>query len=283
MAQITFAKASLENLIEKMKNDYDARKGKEEKKLLLQQIENIEHDTQFTEVLKNATEFHLMLSTRVTEADSYRKRLARRLGFNIYAEEPRTNHLSGVNRADTDNFIDAEDSGMRPSSPSAANAPHTANRVNSDEMRVQYSTIPPPRINLPKFYGNEAEWPEFWAIYETLVHKNHTLSVIEKMILLKDSLRGKSDRAVKGIQLVPDNYDWMIQALTKKYGNKPANRARIVQQLKALRQADENARSNESSSLAVPFNPECSGKTQAGPGKTFVLEMLWQQPCEQRV
>ncbi|KHJ76509.1 hypothetical protein OESDEN_23871 [Oesophagostomum dentatum] len=41
------------------------------------------------------------------------------------------------------------------------------------------------------------------------------------MLLLKDSLKGKSDSAIKGIQLVPQNYNWMIDALKKKYGNKP--------------------------------------------------------------
>lgn len=65
------------------------------------------------------------------------------------------------------------------------------------------------------------------------------------MLLLKESLRGKSDQAIKGIQLLPQNYDWMIETLKKKDGNKPANRSRIVQQLQSLPQANKTAENNE--------------------------------------
>ncbi|PIO53477.1 hypothetical protein TELCIR_25187, partial [Teladorsagia circumcincta] len=61
------------------------------------------------------------------------------------------------------------------------------------------------------------------------------------MLLLKDSLRGKAEVAVKGIQLIPKNYNWMIEALEKKYGNKPINRAKIVQRLIDMRPAANNA------------------------------------------
>ncbi|KAK6062094.1 hypothetical protein COOONC_00243 [Cooperia oncophora] len=42
------------------------------------------------------------------------------------------------------------------------------------------------------------------------------------MLLLIESLQGKSDRSIRGIQLLPQNYDWMIKTLHRKYGNKPA-------------------------------------------------------------
>ncbi|EYC27635.1 hypothetical protein Y032_0009g837 [Ancylostoma ceylanicum] len=63
------------------------------------------------------------------------------------------------------------------------------------------------------------------------------------MLLLKDSLKGKAEIAVKGIQLVPKNYEWMTNALKKKYGNKPTNRAKIVQKLIDMRPAANNAES----------------------------------------
>ncbi|KAL6733107.1 hypothetical protein Aduo_003788 [Ancylostoma duodenale] len=63
------------------------------------------------------------------------------------------------------------------------------------------------------------------------------------MLLLKDSLKGRAEIAVKGIQLVPENYQWMTNALKKKYGNKPTNRAKIVQRLINMRPAANNAES----------------------------------------
>ncbi|KHJ76291.1 hypothetical protein OESDEN_24089 [Oesophagostomum dentatum] len=109
--------------------------------------------------------------------------------------------------------------------------------------QISCKSVKTPTLTLPKFYGVEEEFTEFWAIYETLVHNNTSLSVVEKMLLLKDSLRGKSDNAIKGIQLVPQNYNWMIDALKRKYGNKPVNRARIVQRLTLLRTANITAES----------------------------------------
>ncbi|PIO54382.1 hypothetical protein TELCIR_24256, partial [Teladorsagia circumcincta] len=163
-----------------------------------------------------------MLRTRLTEASSNESRLARKLGKcprtqSVHNDLPRT-HASAEQE----------------------NTPNDCTRGME-----QISSIPPPKIDLPKFYGKDEEFPEFWAAYETLVHNNPSLSVIAKMLLLKDSLRGGSDEAIKGIQLLPQNYDWMIQTLKKKYSNKPANRARIVQQFRALRQADPKVENNE--------------------------------------
>lgn len=64
-------------------------------------------------------------------------------------------------------------------------------------------SIKAPQATLPKFYGNAEDFSEFWAIFETIVHKSKELEVMEKILLLKESLRGKAQYSVKGIQLVP--------------------------------------------------------------------------------
>ncbi|KAK6761401.1 hypothetical protein RB195_022458 [Necator americanus] len=61
------------------------------------------------------------------------------------------------------------------------------------------------------------------------------------MLLLRDSLKGRAETAIKGIQLIPQNYKWMINALKRKYGNKPTNRAKIVQKLINLPAAKNDA------------------------------------------
>ncbi|KAK6764040.1 hypothetical protein RB195_024392 [Necator americanus] len=92
-------------------------------------------------------------------------------------------------------------------------------------------TLKPKQLDLSRFYGDEEEFPEFWTVFETLVHESKALNTVEKMLLLKDSLRGRAEMAIKGIQLVPQNYKWMIEELRKNFGNKPTNRANIVQKL----------------------------------------------------
>ncbi|KAK6765338.1 hypothetical protein RB195_025312 [Necator americanus] len=49
--------------------------------------------------------------------------------------------------------------------------------------------------------------------------------------------------AIKGIQLVPQNYKWMIDELKKKFGIKPTNPAKIVQKLVDMHRANGTAES----------------------------------------
>lgn len=54
------------------------------------------------------------------------------------------------------------------------------------------------------------------AVYRTLAHKSSTLTIIEKMLLLRDIHKMKSDTAIKGTQLIPENYKWIIETLKSK-------------------------------------------------------------------
>ncbi|XGW17350.1 hypothetical protein V3C99_002170, partial [Haemonchus contortus] len=224
MSQIDAAKTSLQALIEQMKESYDSTKSKEERKILLQDIEKIEEESHFNDVIKEATDLHFMLGTRLTEAISTGKRLERKLG--IYGK-------TGPHTARPMNDIHEGPPGWDIENEAYRQPPFTA------------PSIAPPRVSVPVFTGREEEFPEFWAVYEQLVHNNPTLSTTEKMLLLKESLQGKSDKSIRGIQLIPQNYEWMIKTLHKKYGNKPANRARIVQQLNELPRASKTAESCE--------------------------------------
>nr|CDJ97142.1 Pao retrotransposon peptidase family [Haemonchus contortus] len=224
MSQIDAAKTSLQTLIEQMKESYDSTKSKEEKKILLQDIEKIEEESHFNDVIKEATDLHFMLGTRLTEAISNGKMLERKLG--IYGK-------TGPHTARSTNDIHEGPPGWDTENEASRQPSFTA------------PAIAPPRVSVPVFTGKEEEFPEFWAVYEHLVHNNPTLSTTEKMLLLKESLHGKSDKSIRGIQLIPQNYEWMIKTLHKKYGNKPANGARIVQQLNELPRASRTAESCE--------------------------------------
>ncbi|KAL6742934.1 hypothetical protein Aduo_016027 [Ancylostoma duodenale] len=249
LQQITIGKDELKSLVTQMKQDYASLPSKEERHNFAQQLENIEKETQFNEVLGTATEMVYMLNTRLTEVKSNRNRLGRKLGIPNPPESYETN-LIGGNREKSipqalnkDKLIERHAEICDNSEWLSENSQSSSDQYQSTDSVTSCNAIKPPTLMLPKFYGNEEDFPEFWAIYETLVHKSTTLSVVEKMLLLKDSLKGKSDSAIKGIQLIPQNYNWMVEALKKKYGNKPTNRARIVQRLTFLQPANKTAES----------------------------------------
>ncbi|KAK6033699.1 hypothetical protein OSTOST_00122 [Ostertagia ostertagi] len=81
ISQIDFAKTSLQALIDKMKDTYENTKNKEEKKALLQEIEQIDQETHFNDVIGEAVELQFMLGTRLTETVSNQRRLERKLGI----------------------------------------------------------------------------------------------------------------------------------------------------------------------------------------------------------
>ncbi|VDO21715.1 unnamed protein product [Heligmosomoides polygyrus] len=58
---------------------------------------------------------------------------------------------------------------------------------------------------------------KYWAVFEIWVHKNVELHVIEKILLLTESLKGRAKSAIQGIQPLPHSYEWMIQMLKDTY------------------------------------------------------------------
>ncbi|KAK6756018.1 hypothetical protein RB195_014420 [Necator americanus] len=64
--------------------------------------------------------------------------------------------------------------------------------VQDQTEQFRYRSIKPPQASLPKFHGDSEEFAEYWGISETLVHRSKELDVIEKILLLKESLRGRA-------------------------------------------------------------------------------------------
>lgn len=77
-----------------------------------------------------------------------------------------------------------------------------------------------PRISLPVFAGEVGEWPEFYALFSSLVDGDDTLSTVNKFQYLRTSLRGDALAVISGLALVPENYPLAIEALKSRYQNK---------------------------------------------------------------
>ncbi|KAK6742872.1 hypothetical protein RB195_010249 [Necator americanus] len=244
---IKMSRNALQALIDKLQKEYEEARSKGNKKDLTNEVEEIENGTQFNERIAKANEMVYILSARVTEARNHMGKLARKMG--ITHREPTKQKPARINETHADQQTATESTATEETEEgSSQNDAIWLSEDNSNSKKSREDdedficrTLKPRQLSLPRFYGDEEEFPEFWAIYETLVDQSKVLSTVEKMLLLRDSLKGRAETAIKGIQLIPQNYKWMINALKKKYGNKPTNRAKIVQKLINLPAAKNDA------------------------------------------
>ncbi|KHJ88957.1 hypothetical protein OESDEN_11238 [Oesophagostomum dentatum] len=236
--QIRSSKDSLQRKVDKMQARYDQTSGKDEKKELLREVVEIEKESKYPEIMAAAIEMIYMLDTRLTEANYDKTRLAKKLGITL-PDSTKSRRL--ISRKLSGESSDQRNSSLEDDMETMSLEGEFFTEDESDTGRKVNKTIATPKIALPKFFGVEEEFSEFWAVFDTLVHSNKSMSTVEKMLFLKDCLKGGSQNALKGIQSVPQNYTWMVETLKKKYGNKPINRSRIVQRLVNMRTATNTA------------------------------------------
>lgn len=79
-----------------------------------------------------------------------------------------------------------------------------------------------PRISLPKFSGNFAEWENFRGLFESLVASKESLSNTQKLHYLKASVMGEAAVIINHIQVADANYDAAWKLLIEEYDNKRA-------------------------------------------------------------
>ncbi|KAL6738103.1 hypothetical protein Aduo_011689 [Ancylostoma duodenale] len=184
------SKKSLEILVEKLEKDYEEAKSKGNKKDLINEIEDIDKEARFTEIIPKANELVYILEARTTEYRDKMYKLAANLGVDPHKSELKALKGSRIpvvkKELRTDNAENDSDAEI---DPNEADWLSEDISENSDERKeICCRTLKPKQLKLPRFYGDEEEFPEFWAVFETLVHESKVLTTVEKMLLLKDSL-----------------------------------------------------------------------------------------------
>ncbi|GBN24104.1 hypothetical protein AVEN_4059-1 [Araneus ventricosus] len=100
-----------------------------------------------------------------------------------------------------------------------SNIPEQLERQHAFQQRVnENNVIKLPRLNISIFSGNCSEWLNFWNSFEVAIHKNDSLSKIEKFAYLKTYLRGTALAAVSGFTLTDQNYDSSIALIKERFG-----------------------------------------------------------------
>ena len=79
-----------------------------------------------------------------------------------------------------------------------------------------------PKLALPKFRGEVTQWQNFWDSFNSAIHVNQQLSLIDKFNHLHSLLEGQAARAIQGLTRTEANYNSAIEILQKRFG-KPQN------------------------------------------------------------
>lgn len=91
---------------------------------------------------------------------------------------------------------------------------------------VAHQNCPPPiNVNLPKltlpvFEGDLKQWPTFFDLFQTLIHKKVGLSDTEKFQYLLSFVKGEPLKVIKAIPLTDANYQIAYNTLKDRYQNK---------------------------------------------------------------
>ncbi|KAK6742031.1 hypothetical protein RB195_009726 [Necator americanus] len=241
--QIKEARENLQELYNEVRDEYKNCKNKSERKDLMIEIEQIEDESQLQSAIAEANDLTFMLTARLDETKNMRENMEIKLGY-MSLKPQRDNNVNNEENEEGDGEIDntnencVRDTTMPSCSQDTSNS---ASTCNSGTAKRTLRSIKPPQATLPKFYGNSDDFPEYWAIFEALVHNSEELDIMEKILLLKESLKGRAQTAIKGIKLIPENYNWLIKTLQENYSNHQCNRSQIVKKLVSMSVANNSA------------------------------------------
>lgn len=240
--QIREGREILQKLYNEIRDDYRNCKSKTERKELIAEIEQIEQESQVQIAIADASELIFKLTTRYDESRSAREGMGIKLGYislkNSGTDTTGDLDIQVVQKGNNESISLHKHFNAASFESDTQTSPRS--EQNNSGQRT-FRSINPPQASLPTFSGNAEEFAEYWAIFEAMVHNSERLDVVEKIILLRESLKGRARNAILGIQPLPENYDWMIKTLKETYCNYSANRSQIVQKLLSMTEAHSNA------------------------------------------
>lgn len=106
---------------------------------------------------------------------------------------------------------------------------------------LQSSTINSSEHTVPSFSGDYNDWPIFFDVFTSLIHLNHNLSDVIKLMYLKSSLEGDALAIVQYLAVTNYNYSTAWNKITKKYGNQSVSHQPIVLQTQSFDVSKSNA------------------------------------------
>jgi len=90
----------------------------------------------------------------------------------------------------------------------------------SSKKQESVRSVKLPKLEIGSFNGDKLRWHEFWDSFETAVHRNETLSEIDKFNYLRNKLTGEARSAIAGLSLSNGNYTVAVKILQERFGDK---------------------------------------------------------------
>ncbi|XP_062714251.1 uncharacterized protein LOC134291016 [Aedes albopictus] len=88
-----------------------------------------------------------------------------------------------------------------------------------------------PKIDLPKFSGDESRWISFRDSFLSMIHGNVDIPTVNKLQYLLQSLEGEARKPFESVDIQADNYASNWDALMKRYDNKRFLRKELFRRL----------------------------------------------------
>ena len=122
----------------------------------------------------------------------------------------------------------------------------TAGKADIPKMKTNIRLS---KLEFKKFNGDTLKWQEFWDSFEATIHKDPTMSPINKFNYLRTQLEDRVLKIIEELELTNANYETAITLLQEHYGKKKMVLDAHYTHLMDLAQA-----SNNTSSFRVTYD-----------------------------
>ena len=157
----------------------------------------------------------------------------------------------------------------------------TAANLTSQSVSESGARVKLPKLDLAKYNGDPLKWQPFWDSFEAAIHKNESLSDVEKFNYFRTFLEGAAKRAIEGISVTNANYNIAVETVTERFGNQ-----KLVVFAHLNKLVNLNISTEETSKLRYTYD-ECEkhirsldvlGLKEADYGEIFVYIVLSKLP-----
>ena len=76
-----------------------------------------------------------------------------------------------------------------------------------------------PKLSIRKFGGDLTKWVTFWDCFDFAIHRNPSLSNVDKFNYLNSYLESTAAESVAGLTLTSANYEEAVSTLKRRFGN----------------------------------------------------------------
>ncbi|XGW24705.1 hypothetical protein V3C99_006279 [Haemonchus contortus] len=135
------------------------------------EIEQIEEESNIHSIIADADRLGYMLEARLDEARCARDRMAIDLGYISHS----ASILQSIDVEERE-CVDTNPGENSRNNTEVISEPPSNTTVGGNIAQTipqkSCRSVKPPQVSLPKFHGSAEDFPEYWAIFETLVHNS---------------------------------------------------------------------------------------------------------------